>query len=315
VIQASSRRFHAPSPGRAGGWRLVAGLLAALTAAAPGGCAGHPEKRLDGLLVVADGPVQLTQVDGRLEPIGGGPARARRVTAAAGRVVVQTAADEFLVCDPPDPGATTRAWRELSVDLPPGWSATGMDLSLDGRSLAIARGEPETDEQDLVTIDIETGAARIHRVELQLNGPPLWMSAETVVLEVIRPDQHSGIATVNTATGEVVVTRAEGIAPSVTGDGRRVAVAAGGAALIRVGDPADWLAGRELAEANLGSLPETGIDDIAIDADGARLAVVMTDPSGESSSVRIFRLVEAAWVMATTIEVPGEAAVSIDWLD
>jgi hypothetical protein len=101
----------------------------------------------------------------------------------------------------------------------------------------------------------------------------------------------------------------------VTADGRRVAVAAGGAALVRFGDPADWLAGKGLAEANLESLPETGIDDIAIDADGTRLGVVSTDPSGESSSVRIFRLVEASWVIATTIAVPRAAAVLIDWLD
>lgn len=147
------------------------------------------------------------------------------------------------------------------------------------------------------------------------NGGPSWLGPRLLALEVIRSDQHAGIATVDPTTGEVVVTDARGFAPSATRDGARIAVLDATTDVVAVMDPTDWLAGVAGDDPGIAPPKESSVQDVAISADGTRLAIVYGASSGAASSVVMLRLSGAAWESETSIQVPGDGAVSIDWLD
>jgi hypothetical protein len=289
---------------------LVAALGGTLTNA---GCATHRDESVAGLVVVSAGSLGVTNPEGQPEPIAGPPGDVRRVTASGGRIVAETAGHEFLVSDIPLSGKD-RAWRRLAIDAVAGATPSGMDLSPDGTLLAIVFGDPDTPRLELDTADVETGATTVRSIELASNGPPSWLGPDLLALEVIRQDQHSGIATVHPASGEVTTTEAQGIAPSATRDGSRIAVAETPSGLVTT-DPATWLAGGPGDAPGITAPAESTVQDVALDADGTRLAVVYTANSGASSSVVILRLEETVWTSVATIPIPGDEPVSVDWLD
>ena len=297
-----------PTPSR----KLTFAASVALTFVINGGCTTQPPETLGWLVVAANGQVQAVRDTAEVDEIPGVPAGARRATAAAGRIVVEVDGGPIVVSDPPGTGAA-RSWRELTIDARPGRSTAGIDLSPDGGTLAIVRGDPDTAGMDVVTVDVETGTATTRELDLMANGPPAWIGPGMLALEVVKPDQQVGIATLDTGTGAVAITRASGFEASVTGDGSLVAVATDAGVVVR--KTSDWL-----SDAPDFGVPVPGpegatILDLAIDAAGARLAVVYADPSGASASVMILRRNGPTWDEVTSIQVPGDGPVVVDWLD
>jgi hypothetical protein len=303
--------IRSPSRGNASGRWLAVGVGLAVTLAG-GACENHPDESLAGLVVVSSGEMSVTDSEGGLEPIDAPPGDIRHMTASGGRVAIQMADDQLLVSDAPRAGKS-RDWRPLALETSSNRTPSGMDLSLDSRLIAIVLGDPDRPGLDLALIEVETGEAVVRSIDLAANGPPTWFGPELVVLEVIRPDQHSGIATIDPTTGDVIVTPAQGIEPSVTRDGGRIAVA-GPSGLVIV-EPATWLAGG-LVDAEAIALPAgSSLLAVALDADGTRLAVAYSASPEASSSVLILRLDGSVWENVSSITLPSATAVSIDWLD
>ena len=299
-----------PSRGHAAGWHLAAIVLAVLLGVA--GCKG-PDESVAGLVVVAAGSVKVTDDGGELVVLEGAPIDARRATAARGRIVVQAGDGTFAVSDLPAAGAK-RAWRPLEIDNRTGRLPSGMDLAADGRILAIARGDPDTPGMDVITVDVDSGAATVLPLDLMANGPPAWVGPHLLALEVIRPDQLAGVATLDTDTGDVRVTPATGIEASATSDGSLVAVAEDPSGIV-IRSTADWLAGVNDATVGLSGPEGATLLDIALDADATRLAAVYGAPAGGSSTVVILRRRLSGWENVNTVEGTGDGPVAIDWLD
>lgn len=275
-----------PSRGFAAGRWLATSLAIALTLAS---CASEtrPPESLAGLAIGSSGAMGVTDSEGRLAPVAGPQGDVRRVSAANGRLAVLMADDQLFLADAPEAGGSWR-WRPLTVELPSARTPAGMDLSLDGGTLAIALGDPDTRGLDLLTVDVETGETAIRSIDLALNGPPTWFGPNLVVLEVIRPDDHAGIVVIDPATGDVTVTKAEGIEPSVIRDGNRIAVV--GPSGVVITDAAGWLEGAAAEAVALSSPDDSTILDIAIDADGTGLAVVYAANSGHRRASSRFAL-------------------------
>lgn len=117
------------------------------------------------------------------------------------------------------------------------------------------------------------------------------------------------------ATGEVTVTDAHGIAPSATRDGSLIAVADAGSGLVVIADAASWLGGGKLDAPGIAAPTDAAVQDLAIDADGTRLAIVYSAVSGVASTVVILRLNGSVWETFMSLPIRDDAAVSIDWLD
>jgi hypothetical protein len=295
--------------------RFAGAAILLVAAFAAGGCnQAHPEESVAGLVIAAGGTIRVTIAEGQQETVEGPAGGALRLTASSGRIVVETAGHGLFVSDAPGIGRA-RAWRPMAFEAPSGRTSSGMDLSPDGRTLAIVLGDPEAPGLELVTLDMETGAASTRPIDLMANGPPSWLGPDLLALEVIRSDQHSGIATVHLKTGVATVTDTQGFAPSATRDGSRVAVAETTSGVVRIIDSQDWLTG--VPSDALGTQPpkDSTIQDVAINADGTRVALACSANSGASWTVVILREAGPKWDKASSIQIPDDAAVSIDWLD
>jgi hypothetical protein len=298
-----------PSPGIASGRWLATAVIAIVLAGAA--CETPRDESLAGLVVASSGTIQLTSAAGRPEAVDGPSGDVRRVAASNGRIALETADDQIFVADAPAVGEVRR-WRPLILGASTR-TPSGIDLSLDGKVLAVVRGDPDTPRLELVTFNIETGETVTQMVDLASNGPPTWFGPDMVVVEVIRPDEHAGIATINPRTGDVTVMDAEGIEPSVTRDGARIAVA--GSSGVVVTEPSTWLAGRSPDALAFAPPADSTVLDVALDADGTRLAIAYTVNSAASSSVIILRLVDTVWAATPAIPIPGNTSISIGWLD
>lgn len=276
-------------------------------------CQTQPEETLAGLAIVSFGPIRVTNAEGEAEPIAGPPDDVRGLTASKGRIAAESIDHRFFISDDPAAGAA-RTWRPLAIDAPPNLTPTGMDLSPDGRVLAVVFGNPDAPGLELVTVDVETGERERRPMDLAANGPPSWLGQDLLALEVIRPDQHSGVATVNLATGQMTITEAVGFAPSAIADGSRVAIAGSPDGVV-ITDTATWLKGGDAAGSPITPPAESSLQGLALDADGTRLAVVYAANSGAASTVVILRLSGTAWENVASIPIPGDAGVSVDWLN
>lgn len=293
--------------------RLLAGVAAGVVALSCASFQTQPDESLAGLAIVSFGPIHVTNADGEAEAIAGPPDDVRELTSSNGRIAAESIDRRFFLSEAPAAGAT-RTWRPLAIDAPPNLTPSGMDLSPDGRVLAVVFGNPEAPDLELVTVDVETGKTDVRPMDLAANGPPSWLGQGVLALEVIRPDQHSGIATVDLASGQMTITESEGFAPSATADGSRVAIA-GSAEGVVITDTATWLKGGDAAALAIRPPDESSLQDLALDADGTRLALVYSANSGTTSTVVILRLTGTAWEDVASIPIPGDAAVSVDWLN
>jgi hypothetical protein len=302
-----------PSRGLGSGrWFAAASVLVAVLAG--GACATKRDESRAGLVITSIGQIGVTDDNGQPATIDGPAEDVRFVTASSGRIAASTTGGRVFVSDAPGAGEA-RAWRTLALDESSSRTPSGLDLSPDGRVLAIVLGDPDTPGLELVTIDVEANSTAVRSIDLMSNGPPSWLRPELIGLEVVRPDQHSGIATVNTTSGEVTVTEAQGFSPSVTGDGSRMAIADPATGRITIGDPASWIAGVPNEDSGINAPIESSVQDVAIDADGSRLAVVYAANSDAFATVVILRRTGTGWERVSSIPVRGDAPVSIDWLD
>jgi hypothetical protein len=293
---------------------LAASILVGAWAAAMAGCQPAPEGHA-GLLVTVGGSLSRLDADGSLDDVPV-PAKVRHVAAAGGSVVVATDDGQFLVASPIAPAAGDLPWRPLAVDLPPAGFTAGIDVSPDGRSLAVVEAAEDADRLDLVTVDLASGGSETRGLDLRANGPPSWLTSDTLALEVIGRDDRSGLIALDTAGGEPDASESHGFALAATPDGRTIAVADDAAGAVVVRDRAAWWSDAE-GGGDPGLDPEVTdvVQDVAIDADGGRVAVVYAGADTPEWTLAVYRLGEGRWERITSTEVTSDAPPTIDWLE
>jgi hypothetical protein len=193
---------------------------------------------------------------------------------------------------------------------------TGIDVSPDGRSLAIAwGGDIAVEESALIIVDIATGESRERRVGSASNGPPSWLSNDVVALETLTLAAESGVASINVTAGNgPIPSRSRGFGLSATVDGTRIAVADDTTGSIVVTDPGAWWNGDPVSP---GVRPPDGLGvvDLAIDADGTRLAAAFGSGDSPDYAIQIYHLDGGTWHLVRTLSLTSETPPTIDWLE
>jgi hypothetical protein len=305
----------APSPrGHIAGRRGATVLCAILTSAMVVAACNSPVEDSAGLLGTAGGRLQRLDAAGELHAVTGLPPDVRHVASAGGTIVVATDNERYLVASPTSPGVEGVTWRELEIELPATGFTAGIDISPDGRSLAVVRAHDDASVLDLVVVDLESGRAQRREEALAANGPPSWLADDALALDVIGPDDHTTQARVALPDGEPLLSASRGFALAASADGRRIAVADDSTESVGVTDPSTWWAGRP-ADAAVPYVRELAVQDTAIDTDGTRIAVVYAHGDDPSWTIRVYRLSGDRWQPATSFDVESDAPPTIDWLE
>lgn len=263
---------------------------------------------VDGLLVAGRGPLQVTDPGGSLTPFDGPPDGAVGVTAGAG-VVVVIASDGSVVWSP-QPDEATRSWKPLTL---PGAvnDPRRAALAPDGARVAFAVGQPQR-PFDLAIVDLASGASRSIPMTAGLNGGPTWIGPDRIAVNGIRSDRWSGFVLVDAASGTAAEVTSVGFSVAATADGTSVAVDESGRGDVYVGLEADWAGGRLDRMTRLSGPDGVGIEGLALNADGSRLAIVRRPDSG--MTVEILAAVDRGWLSVRTVAVGGDDPVSIAWV-
>jgi hypothetical protein len=303
-----------PPRGHATG-RRPAGVLGALVAAALlGSACSPPAEGSAGLLVTADGALQRLDGAGALHPISGLPPNVRHVASAGGTTVVATDDERYFVASPAGPSLDDVTWRVLAVEPPATGFTTGIDVSPAGTSLAIVRAHDDANVLDLLIVKLADGAGRQREVAMAANGPPSWLTNAALAMEVSGPDDHTTQARVALPDGDPLLSASRGFALAASADGRRIAVADDATEGIGIAEPSAWWAGKA-AEPAVPQLVDRAVQDVAIDADGTRIAVVYAHGDSPSWTVGVHRLVGDRWQPVTSFEVESPTPPTIDWLE
>ncbi len=279
---------------------------------APAATAASPVARpadADGLLVAAGGALQVSAA-GALEPFDGPAAISVEVVAAGGVIVVVDATRALWVSGPS--AATSRAWAPLPTS-PATPASSLVGLSPDGRTLALASGAMQARSFDLVLRDVGAGTERLIDVPRGLDGPPVWLGPDIVAAHAIRDDQTSGFTRIVVATGEVADIPSYGVALAATADGATVAFDVATSGQVLVGARRDMNDAGLDRMTRLSSPSGAGVERLALSADGRRLAIVRRTDSG--SAIELLVVADGAWRQVGSIEIPGDRAVSIAWLE
>jgi len=295
--------------------RLIVGVVVAFVAAATLAACQPSVEGPGGLLVTSGGSLLRLDDAGTLQPVAAAPGALRHL-ATAGRSLVAVADDgQVLTATAGGPSADGLAWRPLDIALPAGGFTTGIDVSPDGRSLAVVRGHDDADRLELVVVAIGTGAASTRTLDVAANGPPSWLTNDELALEVVADDGTARVVRVG-AGGAAAPdeSRSRGFALAATPDGRTIAVADDDAAGVVVQDRRTWWAGDPGESGGDPPRRDEAVQDVAIDADGTRLAVVYAEDA-DAWTLVVDRLRDGRWetVMSTTLE--SEAPPTIDWLE
>jgi hypothetical protein len=263
-----------------------------------------------GLLVATGGPLQVTDGSGGLAAFDGPAEPVVAVTSSDGRVVAATV-DGRLITSSGSGG--TRTWEDVDVPADARLRFPLIAVSPLGQKLAMAVGEPQGASFDLLLVDVGLGTMRSISVGRGLNGPPAWIGPGIVALDVIKPNGESAVATIDIGSGAVTDDALPGHVVSASIDGKRLAL----------DDPAtgDVLVG-ETVSAGVGPLGDvvslrgpagSGVESLAMSPAGGHLAVVRRADGG-SALVELYRAVDGGWSKARTIELAGDGAVSVAWL-
>jgi DNA-binding beta-propeller fold protein YncE len=304
-----------PPRGHIAGRRRAVAIGAAFACAAVGGGGCRPpQESLAGRLVTSAGSVQRLDDGAKLETLSGSPSGVQQMAAAGDSVVLLTDDNRFFVASPGPAGAAGAAWQHLDVDLRGGGSIAGIDVSPDGRSLAVVQAHQDVDRLDMIVVDLATGQARRRQLEMAANGPPSWLSNDTIALEVIDGDDVGAVISIGVGGGDPAFSLSRGFALASTAAGDAIAVADDATGTIVVRDPGAWWAG---TTGDRGIEPPAGlaVQDVAIDGDGSRIAVVYAHPDEERWTISIYRLVDGGWQGASSIELHSEPPPTIDWLE
>ena len=266
--------------------RVVAAVMALLAVGIVIGCRPGPGPA--GLLVSSGGALYQLDAGATLVPVPDGPTNVRQVATAGGSTVVVTEDEQYFVASPARPGVEAVTWRRLAIEPPGDQLTTGIDVSPDGRSLAIVRGRGVVEHLDLIVVDLATGESRKREFDVAANGPPSWLTNDTVALEVVTLATELAIASVDLPDGDLRPSESRGFAIASTTDGSRIAVADDSTGSIVVRDPVAWWAG-DAGDPGIEPPEGLGVYDLAIDpggtSPGGRLRLRRHADAGRSRSI------------------------------
>jgi hypothetical protein len=265
---------------------------------------------IDGLLVATGGPLRIIDAGGGLGPFQPATDDVSAVTASAGVIVTIDGSGRTAVLDAT---AQAPAWTALDLPTDPRGAVRLVALAPSGSELAIVAGDPQGVSFVLTTLDVRTGASRAIPVERGLNGPPSWLGPGTIAVDVIRDAGHSGIATIELGTGVVADRPGPGsiVVSSTARD--RLAIDDPTTGDVLLGDVAAWQAGAVAGMSRIHGPPATGVEGLAMSADGTRLGVVRRSDAG--GSIEILVRLDGDWRSVRTLAMPGEAPISVAWLE
>lgn len=270
------------------------------------------EPALDGLLVAAGGPLLVTDVRGSLVAFDPPSVPVLAVTATAGTIVTIDESGDAAILDGSAPAP---AWTDLPAPNEPGVGAIVRLVAIGplGRQLAIASGVPQGASFDLALLDLASRTAHTIPVGRGLNGSPTWIGPDAVAIDVIRDDGGSGIASIDIATGVVTNRLGPATIVAASNDGLALALDDPATGDVLIGDLAAWRAGAFQGMTRIHGPPGTGVDRLAMNAAGHRLAVVRRTDTGSTIEILVRR--EGGWHATRTLTVPGDGSLGIAWRD
>ncbi|HET9519931.1 MAG TPA: hypothetical protein VFO73_02675 [Candidatus Limnocylindrales bacterium] len=284
---------------------------------APSATAGAPAGApFANLLTLSHGDLLLVDSDGRTRSVSGPGERIEAASAARGTIVARTAGPVFHMATVPGADVDRLSWRELAID--PSIARRPLSefaLSPAADRLAILAAEIGSGEPfEVVVVDLETAATRVVPVDREPNGPPVWLDSSTVLLEVIASAASGSFLRLGVDSGVAGDVKAQGIGPSIAGDGTAVAVlAAGREPTVHVLPVSDWIGGAapETGEAVTGQVDAL---HVALDATGRRVAFDAADADGTAASLSVYARDVGGWSVGATIPINGEPPRWFGWI-
>jgi hypothetical protein len=298
------------------GRRLIGAVAALVVAAALAGCQS-PVESPAALLVTSGGSVLRLDDACALGPVTGAPGNIRHLAVAGRTIVVISEAGQVSVARASGLTADGLTWRHLDVDLPDDGFTAGIDVSSDGRSLALVQAHDDAERLELAVIDLANGDATMRKLDQPANGPPSWLSNDEIALEVVDRDGQAQVVKVAADDHDAapVASGSRGFALAATPDGRTLAVADDSAHGVVVADRAQWWLGERAGSLVEPPSPDLAVQDVAIDADGTRLAVVYARGDSSTWTLVVSRFADGRWERAASIDLESETPPTIDWLE
>lgn len=284
---------------------------------APSATAGAPAGApFANLLTLSHGDLFLVDSDGRTRPVAGPGERIEAASAARGTIVARTAGSVFHVAKVPGADVDRLEWRTLWID--PSIARRPLSdfaLSPAADRLAILAADVGSGEPfEVVVVEIATAATRVVPVDHEPNGPPIWLDSSTVLLEVVPGATSGPFLRLDADSGVANGVGAQGLGPSIAGDGTAVAVLASGREpTVHVLPVADWIGGAAL-EAGEAVPGQVDALHVAIDATGRRFAFDAADADGVAASLSVYARDAGGWSLAATITPDGEPPRWFGWL-
>lgn len=318
----SGRRHHGPRRSRT---ILAVGLLVAATGCgrtspptamptpespvpASAGPAAQPD--LDGLLVATGGQLLVTDDQGGLVAFDPAADAVSSLTASAGMIVALDASGQATVLDALAP---TPTWTALDLPAGPPAAVRLVVLAPSGSQLAIVAGVPQAASFTLTIVDVRTGTSRVIPLQRGLNGPLSWLGPGTIAVDVIRDPGNSGIATIDLGNGALTDRPGPGSVVVSSADQAHLAIDDPASGDVLLGDVTSWQSGALASMTRIHGPPATGVDSLAMSADGTRLAVVRRSDAG--ASVEIVIRVGDEWGTVRSLTKLGDGPPSVGWLE
>jgi hypothetical protein len=278
--------------------------------AAPASAVSSLSPGMDGLLVATGGPLGIIDAGGFLVPFQPANDDVSGVTASAGVIVTMDGPGRATLLDAAAPAP---AWTALELPTDPRAAVRLAALAPSGAELAIVAGDPQGVAFVLTILDVRTGESRAIPVARGLNGPPSWLGPGTIAVDVIRDAGRSGIATIELGTGVVTDRPGPGSIAVSSTDRARLAIDDPATGDVLFGDVAAWQAGAVAGMARIHGPSATGVEALAMSADGTRLAIVRRSDAG--GSIEVVVRFDDDWRSVRTVAMPGAAQISVAWLE
>ena len=269
-----------------------------------------PPPSVEGLYVASGGILRVTDADGVLGTVPDLDATldgsVTGVSTGSGAVLALAGPDALLG----EGSEGGHAWRSIELPADPGARANFAALSPDGRTVAVVRGALQGGSLTLDLVDVTGGAGRSIAVERGLDGPPVWIGPSLVAIRTIRPGGGGGFSQVDLRSGTVTDLPGSSVTLSAAADGERVAIDDPATGDVLVG-PRDDLAPRLDGLTRLTNRSGFGVETIALDGDGRRLAIVR--PTDAGMTIELLVDVGGEWQTAGSLVTPGDGPIAIAW--
>jgi hypothetical protein len=215
-------------------------------------------------------------------------------------------------------GRPEDSWRRVGIGAggpsrPPSFPT----LSPDGGRIAATLGDPGSGRADAALLLIDHVSGRT--TEITLDGrddgrPPAWLGDGTVVVPLLDGSDAPALAVVDTASGHVSHRPSLGGAFAASSDGRVVAAADRGSAIVRVGPATTHGDSNAWAAAGDVILPPDGATQagqLLVDRTGLRLAVTWLDAAGDPAGVTVYGRAGDRWETRAVIPLSGGTEVVV----